>query len=131
MTPDRLLIQIRNGIYLLCLLTVLTFIVVAVISNHQTNRSISEMKSVSMEASTEQALLNELNDLLETNQLDALISRCEKLIKDRPLSPTGHYHLGLAKYHSGDLVGSRASLEETLRIDPSWKAAVEPFLENL
>ena len=89
------------------------------------------MKSLSAPASSEQALINELNGLLESNNIDTLIGRCEEVLIDNPLSRTGHYYLGLAYYHSGDASNSRSHLEEALRIDPTWKAAIEPYLENL
>jgi len=130
MTNDRHLIQIRNGVYLLCGIAVVTLIAGIGLNIHLTNRSLKEMKTMAVEDSSEQSLINELNNLLETNNLDALISRCESEIEEKPLSRSGHYYLGLAYYHSGDQAKSRKYLVEALRIDPTWKVAIEPYLEN-
>ena len=131
MNEERHLIQIRNGVYLLCAISVISLITAIALNFHLTNRSIDEMKAMTGEGSSEQALINELNQLLEANDLDALISRCEGELMEKPLSRTGHYYLGLAYYHSGDTDKSRKYLEEALRIDPTWKAAIEPYLTNL
>ena len=120
MNEERHLIQIRNGVYLLCAISVISLITAIALNFHLTNRSIDEMKAMTGEGSSEQALINELNQLLEANDLDALISRCEGELMEKPLSRTGHYYLGLA-YHSGDTDKSRKYLEEALRIDPTGR----------
>jgi len=76
-------------------------------------------------------LINELNGLLEANKIDALIARCNEVLVEKPLSRTGHYYLGLAFYHSGDATNCRKHLKEALRIDPTWKAAIEPYLQKM
>lgn len=131
MTHERYLLQIRNGVYLLCVISVVTLIIGIGLNIHLTNRSLAEMKAVATENSSEQTLINEFNNLLETNHLDALISRCESVIKEKPLSRSGHYYLGLAYYHLGDQAKSKQHLNEVLTLDPTWKAAIEPYLENL
>ncbi len=130
MTQERYLVQIRNGVYILCGISLVTLITAPMLNLHLTNRSIAEMKAMTVEASSEQTLINELNQLLETNKLEALISRCESELKEKPLSRSGHYYLGLAYYHSGKSAMSRKHLEEALRIDPTWKSAIVPYLEN-
>lgn len=131
MTQEQHLVQIRNGVYLLCAISIVTLITAIVLNVYLTNRSIEEMKTVAVDVSSEQTLLNELNELLESNELDALIARCEIEIKEKPLSRSGHYYLGLAYYHSGNPAKSRKHLEEALRIDPAWKSAIDPYLQNL
>ena len=131
MTNDKLSLQIRNGIYVLCLISVITLIVAVSLNVFLDNRNFARMKSLSAPASLEQELINELNGLLETNQLDQLIARCNEILVAKPLSRTGHYYLGLAYYHSGDATNCRKHLEEALRIDPTWKAAIEPYLQRL
>ena len=79
----------------------------------------------------EQELINELNGLLEGKKIDALITRCNEVLVEKPLSRTGHYYLGLAFYHSGDAANCRKHLSEALRIDPTWKEAVEPYLQKM
>jgi tetratricopeptide (TPR) repeat protein len=113
MTNDKLCLQIRNGIYVLCLISAIT------------------LKWLSAPASLEQELINELNGLLEANQLDQLTARCNEILVAKPLSRTGHYYLGLAYYHSGDATNCRKHLQEALRIDPTWNAAIEPYLQKL
>ncbi len=131
MTPEKYIIQIRNGIYILCLMSVVTLIVGVSLNIYLTNRNFDRMKSLSAPASTEQALINELNGLLESKKIDTLIARCNEVLTDQPLSRTGHYYLGLAYYHSGDASSCRKHLEEALRIDPTWKEVIEPYLKKM
>ncbi|MCB1224451.1 MAG: tetratricopeptide repeat protein [Verrucomicrobiales bacterium] len=131
MTKERHILQIRNGIYLLCFLSALTLIVGVSLNIHLANQSFERMKSLGVTASTEQALINELSALLDANELDRLIARGNEVLKEKPLSRTGHFYLGLAYYHSGDASKCRKHLEEARRIDPSWKPAIDPFLGNL
>ena len=131
MTNEKHIRQIRNGIYILCLLTVITLIVGVSLNIFLTNQNFTRMKSFAAPASLEQELINELNGLLEANKIDTLIARCEGVLAEKPLSRTGHYYLGLAYYHSGNASNCRKHLEEALRIDPTWKSAIEPYLEKL
>lgn len=131
MTDERHILQIRNGIYVLCLLTVITLIVGVSLNIILSNQNFTRMKSLAAPASLEQELVNELNELLEANKIDALIARCQRELAGKPLSRTGHYYLGLAYYHSRDAASCRKHLEEALRIDPTWKAAIVPYLEKL
>lgn len=131
MTRERHILQIRNGIYILCVMSVITLIVGVSLNIYLTNQNFTRMQSLTRPASQEQALINELNGLLEAKKLDELIARCGKEIAEKPLSRTGHYYLGLAYYHSGDATNCRKQLEEALRIDPTWKAAIQPYLDNL
>jgi len=89
------------------------------------------MQSLAAPASLEQELINELNGLLEANKLDTLIVRCNEVLVEKPLSRTAHYYLGLAFYHSGDATNCRKHLNEALRIDPTWKAAIDPYLQKM
>jgi cytochrome c-type biogenesis protein CcmH/NrfG len=131
MTNEKHILQIRNGINILCLLMGLTLIVGVSLNVFLANQSFTRMKSLAAPASIEQALINELNELLEANKIEALIARCEEVLAGKPLSRTGHYYLGLAYYHFGDVGNCRKHLEEALRIDPTWKTSVEPYLQNL
>ena len=131
MNEERHLIQIRNGVYLLCAISVITLVTAIALNIHLTNRSIDEMKALAVVESSEKVLTDELHRLLEANELNALIAMCESELKDKPLSRSSHYYLGLAYYHSGQNGKSRKHLEEALRIDPTWKAFIEPYLENL
>jgi cytochrome c-type biogenesis protein CcmH/NrfG len=131
MTNEKHILQIRNGIYILCLLTLITLIVGVSLNIILTNLNFDRMKSLSAPASLEQELINELNGLLEGNKIDTLIARCEKILAEKPLSRTGHFYLGLAYYHSSEASKSRKHLEEALRIDPTWKAGIEPYLTKL
>ena len=131
MTNEKHILQIRNGIYILCLISMITLIVGVSLNVFLYNRNFARMKSLAAPASLEQALINELNGLLEANKIDALIERCNEVLIEKPLSRTGHYYLGLAFYHSGDATNCRKHLEETLRIDPTWKASINPYLEKI
>ena len=131
MTNERQILQIRNGVYFLCAMSVFTLIVAVSLNIFLSNRNFTRMKSLASPASSEQALINELNGLLEANKIDPLITRCEGLLAEKPLSRTGQYFLGLAYYHSGDARNCRKHLEEALRIDPTWKASIEPYLQKL
>lgn len=131
MTNEKLSLQIRNGIYVLCLISAITLILGVSLNLFLDNRNFARMKSLSAPTSLEQELINELNGLLEANQLDRLIARCKEILVAKPLSRTGHYYLGLAYYHSGDATNSRKHLQEALRIDPTWNAAIEPYLQKL
>ena len=131
MTNEKLILQIRNGIYFLGAMSAITLIVGVSLNVFLYNQNFVRMKALAGPASSEQALINELSGLLETNKLDALIARCNEVLAGKPLSRTGHYYLGLAYYHSGDSANCRKQLEEALRIDPSWRSAVEPYLNNL
>ena len=118
MDTGKELVRIRNGVWFLCVLNVLGFALAIALTSYQLNRSIAAMRDVSVQRSAEQTLINELDQLLESNQLDTLISRCEKEIRAKPLSRTGHFYLGLAHYHRGDQANSRKHFEEAARIDP-------------
>lgn len=131
MTNEKHLHQIRNGIYILCLISVVTLIVGVALNVFLHDQNFTRMQSLTRPASQEQALINELNGLLESKKIDELITRCGKEIAEKPLSRTAHYYLGLAYYHSGDASNCRKQLEEALRIDPTWKAAIQPYLDNL
>ena len=131
MDTGKELVRIRNGVWLLCVLSVIGFLVSVALSIHLSNRNIAVARELSGDKSTEQTLINELGLLLESNQLDALITRCEKEIRDKPLSRTGHFYLGLAHFHRGDHAQSRKHLEEAARIDPAWAPATEPYLKIL
>ncbi|MEO7101349.1 MAG: tetratricopeptide repeat protein [Luteolibacter sp.] len=112
-------------------MSALTLIVGVSLNIYLTNQSFDRMKSLSRPASQEQALINELNGLLEANKLDTLIARCNEVLVEKPLSRAGHYYLGLASYHSGDTTNCRKHLEEALRIDPTWKAAIDPYFQKM
>lgn len=131
MTSEKHILQIRNGIYILCLISVVTLIVGVALNVFLHEQNFTRMLSLTQPASQEQALINELTALLESEKIDEMIARCGKEISEKPLSRTGHYYLGLAYYHSGDATKCRAELEEALRIDPTWKAAIQPYLDNL
>ncbi|HCS50832.1 tetratricopeptide repeat protein [Rubinisphaera sp.] len=131
MNNDKLLIQIRNGIYLLCLINLAGMIVAIFLNIYLTNYSIHEANAMSVEASSMQTEFNELNDLLESNQLNSLISRCIKILEEKPNSGTAHYYLGLAFYQMGDEDESRKHLEESLKLEPSWEMQIQPYLEKL
>jgi tetratricopeptide (TPR) repeat protein len=131
MTHEKHILQIRNGIYVLCLISAITLIVGILLNFFLYNQSFDRMKSLTAPASLEQALINELNGLLEAKKIDALIARCNEVLVEKPLSRTGHYYLGLAFYHSGDASNCRKQLEEALQIDPTWKAAIEPYLQKI
>ena len=131
MTEERQLLQIRNGIYFLCVMSVFTLIIAVSLNIFLTNQNFTRMKSLAAPSSLEQALINELNGLLEANKIDTLITRCEEVLAEKPLSRSGHYYLGLAYYHSGDATKCRKHLEEALRIDPTWKTSIEPYLQKL
>lgn len=131
MTHERHILQIRNGIYILCLISAITLIVGVWLNIFLTDQNFTRMKSLAAPASAEQELVNELYGLLEANKIDVLIARCEQVLAEKPLSKTGHFYLGLAYYHSGDAGNCRKHLEEALRIDPAWTAAIEPYLKKL
>jgi tetratricopeptide (TPR) repeat protein len=131
MTNEKHILQIRNGIYVLCLISAITLIVGVSLNFFLHNQNFDRMKSLTGPASLEQTLINELNGLLEANKIDALITRCNEVLVEKPLSRTGHYYLGLAFYHSGDASNCRKQLEEALRIDPTWKAAIDPYLQKI
>lgn len=131
MNSDKLLFQIRNGIYLLCFINLAGLFVVIFLNIYLTNYSIHEANARSVEASSMQTEFNELNDLLESNQLNSLISRCKNILEEKPNSGTAHYYLGLAYYQMGDEDESRKHLEESLNLSPSWEVQIQPYLENL
>ena len=131
MTSERHILQIRNGIYILCLITAITLIVGVSLNVFLHNQNFARMKSLAAPASSEQELINDLNGLLEANRIDTLIARCNEVLIEKPLSRTGHYYLGLAFYHSGDAANCGKHLDEALRIDPTWKAAIEPYLQKM
>ncbi len=131
MTNEKHILQIRNGIYVLCLISAITLVVGVSLNVFLNNQNFDRMKSLAAPASLEQELINELNGLLEANKLDILIARCNEVLVEKPLSRTGHYYLGLAFYHSGDANNCRKHLEEALRIDPTWKAAIDPYLQKM
>ncbi len=131
MNPEKQLRQIRNGIYFLCFFSVLTLAASIALNLYLTKKSLNRMQALAVPGYDEHSLNNELNGLLESNQLEALISKCEEIISEKPLSPSGNYYLGLAYYHKGDTQKSREYLAETLRIEPSWAAAITPYLDNL
>ena len=95
------------------------------------NQNFERMKSLAALGSLEQELINELNGLLESNKMHALIERCNEVLVKKPLSRTGHYYLGLAFYHSGDANNCRKHLNEALRIDPTWTGSIEPYLKKI
>ena len=131
MKTEKYILQIRNGIYILCLISVFSLIVGVSLNIYFVNQNFTRMKSLAAPASSEQALINELNELLESNKIDTLIARCEEVLANKPLSRVGHYYLGLAYYHSGDSTNCQMQLQEVLRLDPTWKEAIQPYLENL
>lgn len=131
MTNEKHILQIRNGVYVLCVISAITLIVGVSLNLLLHNQNFDRMKSLAAPASLEQELINELNSLLEANKIDALIARCNEILIEKPLSRTGHYYLGLAFYHSGDAANCRKHLSEALRIDPTWKDAVEPYLQKV
>jgi tetratricopeptide (TPR) repeat protein len=125
------ILQIRNGIYFLCLITVIGWIVGIWLNIHLTNQSFAKMESLMEPVSAEQKLMNELNGLLEANKIESLVARCKEVLAVKPMNRAAHYYLGLAYYQSGDAGNCRKHLEEALRIDPTWKPAIEPYLKNL
>jgi tetratricopeptide (TPR) repeat protein len=131
MNNDRYILQIRNGIYGLCLLSIITLIAGVWLNIFLNDQNFARMKSLAAPASSEHEMINELNELLEANKINTLIERCKVVLAEKPLSRTGHYYLGLAYYHSGDAANCRKHLNEALRIDPTWKAATEPYLQKL
>lgn len=131
MTNEKHTIQIRNGIYILCLIALVTLIVGVSLNVYLNDLNFTRMKSLAAPASLEQTLIDELNGLLEANKIDKLIERCNEVLAQKPLSRTGHYYIGLAYYHSGDATKCRKHLEEALRIDPTWTAVTEPYLTKL
>lgn len=131
MTNEKHTIQIRNGIYILCLIALVTLIVGVSLNVYLNDLNFTRMKSLAAPASLEQTLIDELNGLLEANKIDKLIERCNEVLAEKPLSRTGHYYIGLAYYHSGDATKCRKHLEEALRIDPTWTAVTEPYLTKL
>jgi hypothetical protein len=74
MTNEKHILQIRNGIYILCLMSVVTLIVGVSLNIYLTNHNFQRMNLLSAPASTEQALINELNGLLESKKIDTLIA---------------------------------------------------------
>lgn len=97
-----------------------------------TKQNLSEARVVMRQhGMTSAIIVSELNGLLEANKIDALIARCNEVLVEKPLSRIGHYYLGLAFYHSGDAANCRKHLEEALRIDPTWKEAIEPYLQKM
>ena len=131
MTNEKHTIQIRNGIYILCLISLVTLIVGVSLNVYLNDLNFTRMKSLAAPASLEQTLIDELNGLLEANKIDKLIERCNEVLAEKPLSRTGHYYIGLAYYHSGDATKCRKHLEEALRIDPTWTSVTEPYLTKL
>ena len=131
MRNDRQILQIRNGLYFLCLMTVISLIAGIWLNIHLTRESFAKMQALAAPISSQQALLDELTELLESNRLDTLIGRCEQILEEKPLSQAGHYYLGLAYYHKQEPDKSRIHFEEALRIDPAWKAVISPFLDAL
>ncbi|MCP5546584.1 MAG: tetratricopeptide repeat protein [Akkermansiaceae bacterium] len=96
-----------------------------------TNRSLDHFETLSDPTSKGQELINELDQLLQANRIDRLIQRCEGILSEKPLNTPAHYYLGLAWYHSGDAGKALEHLGEARRIDPSWKEAIDPYLEQL
>ena len=131
MTNEKHILQIRNGVYILCLISMVTLIVGFSLNVFLNNQNFERMKSLAALGSLEQELINELNGLLESNKMDALIERCNEVLVKKPLSRTGHYYLGLAFYHSGDANNCRKHLNEALRIDPTWTGSIEPYLKKI
>jgi hypothetical protein len=74
MTNEKHILQIRNGICILCLMSVVTLIVGVSLNIYLTNHNFQRMNLLSAPASTEQALINELNGLLESKKIDTLIA---------------------------------------------------------
>lgn len=122
--------KIVRAVYVLCGISVIGLIVSVWLNIHLTNLSISEVKELSV-GSSEQQLINELNSLLESTQLDILIERCNKEVAEKPLSRTAYFYLGLAYYHSGKKAESKKHLIKALEIDPSWTQSIQPYLDKL
>jgi len=131
MKTERHVLQARNGIYVLCLISMITLIIGVALNIYLSNQNFTRMKSLAEPVSQDQALINELNGILESNKLDRLIARCNEVVTEKPLSRTGHYYLGLAYYHSEDASNCRKHLEEALRIDPTWTGAIEPYIKKM
>lgn len=131
MANEKHILQIRNGVYFLCAMAVITLVTGVLLNIHLTNRSLAHFEPLADLTSEGQELINELDDLLRTNRIDRLIHRCEGILSETPLNTPAHYYLGLAWYHSGDAVKALKHLEEARRIDPSWKEAIDPYLEQL
>jgi hypothetical protein len=131
MTNEKHILQIRNGIYAICAISAITLIVGVTLNIFLHNQNFDRMKSLSAPVSSEQELINELNGMLEANHIESLVARCNEVLVEKPLSRTGHYYLGLAFYHSGDATNCRKHLEESLRIDPTWKDAIGPYLQKM
>ena len=131
MTDEKHIQQIRNGIYALCLISVVTLVIGVSLNVFLNNQNFARIQTLSASTSSEQALIDELNGLLESNKIARLIARCNELLIEKPLSRGVHYYLGLAYYHSADASNCRKHLNEALRIDPTWKAAIEPYLDKI
>ena len=131
MANEKHILQIRNGVFFLCVMSVITLVTGVLLNIHLTNRSLDHFETLSDPTSKGQELINELDQLLQANRIDRLIQRCEGILSEKPLNTPAHYYLGLAWYHSGDAGKALEHLGEARRIDPSWKEAIDPYLEQL
>lgn len=127
---ENQLSKIVKAVYTLCGISVIGVVASIWLNIHLTNFSISEMKALSA-GSSEQQLINELNSLFESNQLDILIELCKKETAEKPLSRTAYFYLGLAYYHSEKKAESKKHFIKALEIDPSWTQAIQPYLDKL
>ncbi|MDF1657453.1 MAG: hypothetical protein P1U58_07565 [Verrucomicrobiales bacterium] len=140
MDDSKILIQIRNSLYVLIALSAITLVVGVILnvyitkylaeeSRRLTDYSLDEMRSHYGEV--EEDLVSEYDDLIEKGELEELVSRCEALLAERPLSPTGHFYLGVAHFHLGNKKLAEKSLREAKSIAPAWKSSTDPYLEAL
>jgi len=130
MTEINLLQKIARGIQRLFWLTVFGLILSIGTAITLTNYQFEKMKTLSPDGES-QVLANEFNGLLERNELEELKQRCLTEIKKKPLSANGHFYLGLALYHEGNKTESKEHLQKALEIDPTWKPAIQPYLDLL
>ncbi len=130
MTEINLLQKIARGIQLLFWLTVIGLILSIGTAVTLTNYQIEKVMALGPHGEA-QILANEFNGLLERNELEELKQRCLTEIKKKPLGANGHFYLGLALYHEGNKAESKEHLQKALEIDPTWKPAIQPYLDLL
>lgn len=75
---------------------------------------------------------NEADELLERDDLDALIRFAKGKLTTHPRHTYAHWYLALAYYHKGMLHDSLGEFTEVSNLEPTWREDhVDPYVEEI